>query len=215
MSLHTYARTPFTLHTIYIICTRFCILSQRATHYERHIAICFGLARRFACSDHLQYQLMLTLLAVFFSFQKNWGPHSFTLITPTQLKLIPWTWTPSPSPSRKGEPTQQKVIDTRNLTEEDLKTLKKQDPFLYFSIPAVRTATLLNRDVDMASLQGGQCSRRASCPSRIESTPPTTTKVERRTCISFECHTDLLLEDFFDEMADDDEFDSMFRQLPG
>eukprot|EP00985_Skeletonema_marinoi_P031869 scaffold37836_cov79-Skeletonema_marinoi.AAC.1 len=60
--------------------------------------------------------------------------------------------------STKGEPIQQKVIDTRNLTEEDLKTLRKQDPFLYFSIPAVRTATLLSRDVDMASLQGGQCS---------------------------------------------------------
>jgi hypothetical protein len=113
--------------------------------------------------------------------------------------------------STKGEPIQQKVIDTRNLTEEDLKTLRKQDPFLYFSIPAVRTATLLSRDVDMASLQGGQCSRRASCPSRIDSTPPT--KVERRTCISFECHTDLLLEDCFDEMANDDELDSMFRQL--
>lgn len=111
--------------------------------------------------------------------------------------------------STKGEPIQQKVIDTRNLTEEDLKTLRKQDPFLYFSIPAVRTATLLNRDVDM--LQGWQCSRTASCSSRIDTTPPT--KVERRICISFECHTDLLLEDCFDEMANDDELDSMFRQL--
>ncbi len=98
-----------------------------------------------------------------------------------------------------------KVVDTRNLTENDLKRLKMQDPFLYFSIPAVRTATLLNRDVEMSSLKNGWCSRRTSCPSpsrQTESTP--ITKVERRSCISFECHTDLILEDFFDEMADDE-----------
>ena len=115
---------------------------------------------------------------------------------------------------------QKKVIDTRSLKGEDLKTLKKQDPFLYFSIPAVRTAALLNRDVDMSSLQSFQsrCSRGrmggASCPSWIEYTP-NTTKVERRSCISFECYPDLLLEDCLDKMADDDydELESMFRQL--
>ena len=100
----------------------------------------------------------------------------------------------------KREPVQQKMIDTSCLTEEDLKTLKEQDPFLYFSIPAVHTTAVLNRDVDMSSLKGGQPSRRASCPSRIESTP--TTRIERRSRISFECHTDLLLEDCIDEMAD-------------
>mmetsp|Transcript_24938 Transcript_24938/g.39156 ORF Transcript_24938/g.39156 Transcript_24938/m.39156 type:complete len:116 (-) Transcript_24938:151-498(-) len=106
----------------------------------------------------------------------------------------------------KGEPsTQMKVVDTRNLTENDLKRLKKQDPFLYFSIPAVRTATLLNRDVEMSSLKNGWRSRRTSCPSPSRRTESTLiTKVERRSCISFECHTDLILEDFFDEMADDE-----------
>jgi hypothetical protein len=109
------------------------------------------------------------------------------------------------------EADQKKMIDTSTLKEEDLKTLKEQDPFLYNSIPAVRTATVLNRDVDVSSLQGGQpsTSRRASCPSRIESTP--TTKIERRSCISFECHTDLLLEDCIDDITDwnmtGDEFD--------
>ncbi|KAL7425838.1 hypothetical protein ACHAXM_000192 [Skeletonema potamos] len=76
------------------------------------------------------------------------------------------------------------MIGTSRFTEEDLKSLKNQIPFLYFSIPAVRTAAVLNRDMDMSSLKGGQPSRRASCPSRIESTPTAT--IERGSCISFE-----------------------------
>ena len=80
--------------------------------------------------------------------------------------------------TKGSEPAQEKEIDTRKLTEDDLKRLKKKDPFLYFSIPAVRSAALLNRDVDMSSLQGReiQCSRRekASYPSQIDSTPTQT-----------------------------------------
>ena len=103
---------------------------------------------------------------------------------------------------------QKKVIDTRSLKGEDLETLKKQDPFLYFSIPALRSATLLGREVDMSSLKGDRSSRRASCPSKIESAP--STKIERRSRISFECHTDLILEGCIDDMDDlnmRDEFD--------
>ena len=129
--------------------------------------------------------------------------------------------TKDPAMTRTEEQAQKKVIDTRYLKEEDLKTLKEQDPFLYYSIPGVRAATILsNGSVDMSSLRCGVSPRRASCPSRIESTP---FKVERRTCISFECHTDLLLEDCFDEMAelsleggddaDVDFDDAMFHKL--
>jgi len=181
-------------------------VSKPAMH-ERHIAICL------TCSD--QRSSFCSRCSSHYHYKKICRPHSLHLFKKTH-QLTPTAEADTMNMNSftvftKGEPIQQKVIDTRNLTEEDLKTLRKQDPFLYFSIPAVRTATLLSRDVDMASLQGGQCSRRASCPSRIESTPPT--KVERRTCISFECHTDLLLEACFDEMANDDELDSMFRQL--
>jgi hypothetical protein len=181
-----------------------------------HIAICFGLrldVPHARCSDHSSSCSICSGVLLFTKFEDLINDSHLFKKT-HQLKPTAEADTMNMNSftiSTKGEPIQQKVIDTRNLTEEDLKTLRKQDPFLYFSIPAVRTATLLNRDVDIASLQGGQCSRRASCPSRIESTPPT--KVERRTCISFECHTDLLLEDCFDEMANDDKLDSMFRQL--
>ena len=94
----------------------------------------------------------------------------------------------------------KRVIDTRNLSEEDLEALKKQDPFLYYSIPTVRNAVLrrcsaahvttTRRNPEPARSR----SRRGSCPSRVESS-----MVERKSCISFECHTDLLLEDFMDD----------------
>ena len=121
-------------------------------------------------------------------------------------------------PTKGSEPAQEKEIDTQKLTEDDLKSLKKKDPFLYFSIPAVRSAALLNKDVAMSSLQGweSRCSRsgRASYPSQGESIR--TTKVVRRSCISFECHPDLLLEDYLDNTADDDydlDLDSIILKL--
>ena len=117
----------------------------------------------------------------------------------------------------------KRVIDTRNLSEEDLEALKKQDPFLYYSIPTVRNAaprryrvahvTTTQRNPEPARSR----SRRASCPSRVESS-----MVERKSCISFECHTDLLLEDFMDDAelfgfgnGDEVDFDTdtLFDQL--
>ena len=117
-----------------------------------------------------------------------------------------------PTKGLSATETEKKVIDTANLNEEDLNALKKSDPFLYYSIPGVRAATIQsNRSVDMSSLHGGVIPRRASCPSRIESTP---TMVERRSSISFECHPDLLLEN---NLEDDDElevdFDEMFDKM--
>ncbi len=92
----------------------------------------------------------------------------------------------------------KRVIDTRNLSEEDLEALKKQDPFLYYSIPTVRNAVLRRSSASNVTTTQRNPeparSRRASCPSRVESS-----MVERKSCISFECHTDLLLEDFMDD----------------
>ena len=102
--------------------------------------------------------------------------------------------------------TQKKVkaIDTSFLNEEDLQTLKKHDPFLYYSIPAVRTATHLGRDVDMSQLNGGLSSLKASHPSSQidESASSTSTKVVRQSRISFECHTDVIMEGLIDDMDD-------------
>ena len=101
---------------------------------------------------------------------------------------------PTKGPSDEEEEP-KKIIDTKYLSEDDLKTLKKQDPFLYYSIPTVRAATVRRGSIEtMASTQQdgartAQPRRRISCPYHINSTP--TSKVERRTCISFESHPDM------------------------
>eukprot|EP00984_Skeletonema_dohrnii_P005125 scaffold1809_cov81-Skeletonema_dohrnii-CCMP3373.AAC.1 len=93
----------------------------------------------------------------------------------------------------------KRVIDTRNLSEEDLKALRKQDPFLYYSIQKARNVALRrNFSADLTALRNQEVarSRRASCPSRVE---VESTMVERKSCISFERHPDLLLEECMDE----------------
>ena len=75
------------------------------------------------------------------------------------------------------EPTE---IDIGNLSTEGLQALKQEDPFLYYSIPVVRRAALSFEEPDM---------------SRISSNETTTTTVKRRTRVSFECHSDLLVMD--------------------
>ena len=104
-----------------------------------------------------------------------------------------------------GTPKAKRVIDTTNLSEEDLQALKKQDPFLYYSIPKIRNTVLrssaANADVTTQTQrnqnQKSADSRRASRPSQVESS--SSAMVERKSCISFECHTDLLLEDLMDD----------------
>ncbi|KAL7457364.1 hypothetical protein ACHAWC_008910 [Mediolabrus comicus] len=136
---------------------------------------------------------------------------------------------PTKGPSDEEEAAQKKIIDTEFLSEDDLKALKKQDPFHYYSIPAVRAATVRRGSIDtMSSTQQdgtrtAQSRRRISCPYRINSTP--TSKVERRTCISFECHPDMFFHDnnVHEEVDDSDsdtqeedaneDFDSLFEVL--
>ena len=122
------------------------------------------------------------------------------------------------------------MIDTEHLSsEEALKKLKAQDPFLYYSIPAVRNAVIRHREVDMSVLRNNSgstsqstqddspsdtnrqalslsCSSSAQVDSEPSSSSTTTTtttttiKVERKSCISFECSPDLILEGCLDEM---------------
>lgn len=105
------------------------------------------------------------------------------------------------------------MIDTAKLNEEDLKALKEHDPFLYYSI------IQSNRSVDvMSSLRGaGIIPRSASwCPSVREIKFTSTTKVKRRSCISFECHVDMFMDDCTLEGRDDDDdvdSDAMFDRL--
>jgi hypothetical protein len=78
---------------------------------------------------------------------------------------------PTKGSDEAEEPT-KKIIDTRHLNVDELETLKKQDIFLYYSIPrSLRRSIAAGRNIAGIS------------------------KVERRSCISFDCHTDLFMGD--------------------
>jgi len=107
-----------------------------------------------------------------------------------------------------ANPAPTEVNVDKSLSAQDLKSLKKRDPFLYYSIPGVRDATIRpeHADVDMHQIaQNGLKMKRycQSCPASIQTsfTSNPIAKVKRCTRISFECHTDLLLD--LDELTDD------------
>jgi len=107
-------------------------------------------------------------------------------------------------------PAPTEVNVDKSLSAQDLKSLKKRDPFLYYSIPGVRDATvrLEHADVDMHQIAQNGLKRYCqsqSCPESIQtsftSEREPVAKVKRCTRISFECHIDLLLD--LDELTDD------------
>lgn len=75
-------------------------------------------------------------------------------------------------------------INVNGIREGDLRAIRSRDPFLYYSIPAVRSAKMLLKDIDVTNL--GRSAMERSCHQSV---------VKRCTCMSFECHPDLLLAD--------------------
>jgi len=105
-------------------------------------------------------------------------------------------------PTASADPSPVEVDVNKALSAQDLRSLKKQDPFLYYSLPGVREASIQQKRVDMHQLaQEGLRRTCASCPASIQTvaTSDTTAKVKRCTSVSFECAPDLLLEDLWDE----------------
>lgn len=95
-------------------------------------------------------------------------------------------------------------------TDHDLETLKKQDAFLYYSIPEVKKAEFLNRKVEVSKLDKCSGIRRNSnsCPARMMTEGRHTRRsILRSTRISFECHDNLKLEYLSElaELVDDEE----------
>ncbi len=89
----------------------------------------------------------------------------------------------------------KKVIDTRYLNDEDLIKLKKQDPFLYYSLPkSVRRRDQFIGYKDVAVDTKESCPTAA--PKSFAVVDSSQTKVERRSCISYESYPDLILEEF-------------------
>ena len=79
-----------------------------------------------------------------------------------------------------------------HLSSDDMKNIKAKDPFLYFSIPGVRAARMtLSKDVNDPEMNALR-------------KHPTTTKITRRSCVSFECHTSVFLDDILKDLEDED-----------
>lgn len=92
-----------------------------------------------------------------------------------------------------GSP-EQREVDVSNLSHEDLQALREKDAFLYYSIPSVRRVEL-----------GFSDSSRSSRVLDSSAPAAASTTVKRCTRVSFECHTDLLMEDYLSEELDFDE----------
>ena len=78
---------------------------------------------------------------------------------------------------------QRKEIDIRQFNVDDLKLLKSQDPFLYYSIPAVNKAKLTSKAVDHNKV--------------LQDADMTNALVSRRSRVSTECHAALSFEDLY------------------
>ena len=105
-------------------------------------------------------------------------------------------------PTASADPSPVEVDVNKTLSAQDLRSLKKQDPFLYYSLPGVREASVQKKRVDMHQLaQDGLRRTCTSCPASIQTTAmnDTTAKVKRCTRVSFECAPDLLLGDLLGE----------------
>lgn len=102
------------------------------------------------------------------------------------------------------EKPKPKQIDLRTVSANDLKSIEKQDTFLYYSIPGVRSAKVLGRDIDTSDLATSKIPRDRGFKAEQDKASQSQT-VTRRSCISFECHPDLLLEDLLDDDASSDE----------
>mmetsp|Transcript_15285 Transcript_15285/g.26095 ORF Transcript_15285/g.26095 Transcript_15285/m.26095 type:complete len:167 (-) Transcript_15285:151-651(-) len=100
-------------------------------------------------------------------------------------------------------------ISLSSKSADDLASIKKRDPFLYYSIPGVRKATMLMRDIDASNLGNSDVERSASSPARMETALSNTKSqiVTRKSAISFECPLEVHMEDLFSSDEDCEEFD--------
>eukprot|EP00985_Skeletonema_marinoi_P000775 scaffold287_cov151-Skeletonema_marinoi.AAC.8 len=95
-------------------------------------------------------------------------------------------------PDKKDE----EELDLQSLTEEDLKLLKKTDPFLYYSIPAVNKAALSLKKIDHSKASQSM-------------------KVTRKERLTFECHPSLAMDELLVGLGEADlgEIDGFLTKL--
>ena len=98
------------------------------------------------------------------------------------------TKTASPNNNTNTNDQQHKEIDIRQFNVDDLKLLKTQDPFLYYSIPAVNKAKLTSKTVDHNQVLQDAVQLQH---------PSTNALVSRRSRVSTECHAAITFEELY------------------
>mmetsp|Transcript_30833 Transcript_30833/g.66067 ORF Transcript_30833/g.66067 Transcript_30833/m.66067 type:complete len:197 (+) Transcript_30833:214-804(+) len=118
----------------------------------------------------------------------------------------------NPQDETMGEKEQVTLNIDQLCTNEDLDSLKIEDPFMYYSIPAVKKAEYFCQDVNVTILKNSSFRRNSvSCPGRMETEEilQPIRAVRRKSCISFECHSTAVfsscLNDVYHEDEDEDE----------
>ena len=94
-------------------------------------------------------------------------------------------------------------VSIKDLSKNDLKTLKEEDPFMYYSLPGVRIATMFEQD-------GEPChgSPSSTLTYELSSDSPRRsddTKVVRESRMSFEVDALSLMMELLDDFDDDEE----------
>ena len=121
------------------------------------------------------------------------APSSSASTTCNSSSISPTEWSSDESRVQTiptaGSP-EQKEVDISNISHEDLQALREKDAFLYYSIPSVRRDELGFSDPSHSS---------KALDSQAPAAAEASTTVKRCTRVSFECHTDLLMEDYLSE----------------
>ena len=111
-----------------------------------------------------------------------------------------------------------KQVKSTNLTPQELTQLKQDDPFAFYSLPAVKEAIMSGRSINMSAISAASSSSGSTGTSSNGNYDQAKTKtVERKRRISYESYPDitvelnsitlddLLLEDF---LTDDDDYEA-------
>lgn len=107
------------------------------------------------------------------------------------------------------------------VSSKDLARLKKNDPFSYFSIPEMRNAEFLNDDIDLEASNLDELSRKEADVKLLNAKEDQTFTLSRRSCVSSECHVNLIFEHMlnlkvskdFDYDEKDDSEEDMLKTL--
>ena len=99
----------------------------------------------------------------------------------------------------KFSPKEPKKVDIKGFSDDELDHLRKHDPFLYYSIPTVKSAMVRGGEIDTLHAEAQDCRDFITCPPRLQSDQVKANMVTRSSRISFEHHPDLLLIDMLNK----------------